>query len=337
VLWLVKPVKLAFFVCFIAACLIVSGPVWAAKLSGKFYVTQTCPAYISKNKLTNPDSVVLEPGKIYTVFEANRTPNPSWYRLNISATHSGKRWVHASCGDFLYESRTRQNSGYGCSLPGRADGYVLALTWYPAFCKLNSNKAECRIVESAAFQAHNFTLHGLWPNKYSCGTRYGFCGEVNSREENFCDYPEVPLSQPVRKSLAEIMPGIQTGYCLQRHQWYKHGTCQTDWTADEYFDLSVGLARWFNESGVSRFMSRVAGRKIQANEFINGIAEILGESIRDKITLICNDDILLELRLNFTANLAPGIDPMKLIARASKVKKESGCGKIFWIESINGH
>ena len=57
------------------------------------------------------------------------------------------------------------------------------------------------------------------------------------------------------KSLGEIMPSVAEGSCLDRHEWYKHGTCQTDWNADQYFDTAVRLVKEFNDKGVADFLT----------------------------------------------------------------------------------
>lgn len=159
------------------------------------------------------------------------------------------RWVKASCGGFV-RGLQQPNINPKCDTPNEQDSYLLALTWFPTFCEAYTSKPECKESAPDAVRAQSFVLHGLWPNKYSCGISYGFCGEVSQAEQNFCDYPEIPLSTSMRSSLDEAMPDTKVGSCLYRHQWYKHGVCQTNWTTEIYFGLSVELTRWFNESGL---------------------------------------------------------------------------------------
>lgn len=101
--------------------------------------------------------------------------------------------------------------------PGEFDFYVLALSWSPTYCALESDpdEAQCGVEE------HGFILHGLWP-QFESG------------------YPEdcrgnLPLRLPneVSRSILDIMPS--TG--LVRYQWRKHGIC-AGLAPDAYFRLS---------------------------------------------------------------------------------------------------
>lgn len=79
-------------------------------------------------------------------------------------------------------------------------------------------------------------------------------------------------------------------------------------------------------------MAGVADRIVQVNELLDEMERKLGKSVRNKVILICKNEILIEIRLNLGVNLAPGIDPQELISQAPAVKKKSNCGKAFKVK-----
>lgn len=317
-----------FIIGWLGACLIDAGSAWAVRFAGEFEAAQACPVYFSKNKQTNPGDIRLEPGKAYAVFEANRIRDPLWYRIRVPAARPSERWVEAACG--IVRGDLSFQSGAGkCNVAGKVDSFVLALTWQPAFCAINSHKKECRAREPDNRSPSGFALHGLWPNNSSCGTNYGFCGQVSAPEKDFCSYPEISLNHLIRESLKNVMPSVKAQSCLQRHQWHKHGICQTNWSVNEYFSLSIELTHWFNQTGMARMMQSVHGQVVRTDTFMAEIEAILGKVARRKVVLICKQNKLLEIRLNFAADLAAEKDPGKLMARAPDAKENTSCGKSF--------
>lgn len=220
-----------------------------------------------------------------------------------------------------------------CNIAGQVDSYVLALSWQPAFCETNPQKAECQFADPNVYQAKHFALQGLWPNQRQCGINYGFCGEVAARPVSFCDYPEVKLDGDSKAALAEVMPGVTVGSCHERHQWYKHGTCQTNWSIKEFFDLMVNLTHQFNDSGLANFMSRRIGQQVRTEEFLNQVSEVLGSAVRNRIFLRCERGMLVGIQLSLNADLSLGADLKKLIINAPTVGK-SNCGEIFLVDDI---
>jgi ribonuclease T2 len=308
---------------------------WADKAKGVFSAQQSCPAYVSKNKLTNPDHIQLQVGVNYETLEVNRSDRPSWYRIVMPGANPKERWVSADCGQFKSKGGNGGN-GVGssaCKTAGQADSYVLALSWQPAFCETKPQKPECQIADADSYQARHFTLHGLWPNKRQCGIRYEFCGEVSAQKDNFCDYPEVSLDPDSHASLAEVMPSVKAGSCLERHEWHKHGTCQTTRSMEEYFDLSVDLARQFNESGMAYFMNRRIGQQVRTKDFLNRLAAVLGAAAPERVKLRCEQGMLVEVQMNLIAELMLGEDLEKLMANAP-AQSGSNCGATFQIDPI---
>lgn len=312
-------------------------PAWAERVQGLFSAQQSCQAYVSKNRLTNPDHIQLQVGESYEALEANQPDRPSWYRIVVPVANPKERWVSAECGQFEARSDGGNNEngagGSACSTAGRADSYVLALSWQPAFCETKPQKPECRITDPASYQARHFTLHGLWPNQRQCGTRYAFCGEVSTQRQDFCDYPEVRLDSDSHASLAQVMPSAQAGSCLERHEWHKHGTCQTTWSMEEYFDLSVDLTRQFNESGMAYFMNRRIGQSVRTEDFLDRLAAVLGPAARNRVRLKCERGMLVEVQMSLIAELTSDQDLEKLMANAP-VQSGSNCGAAFQVDPI---
>ena len=119
-------------------------PVWADKVSGVFTAQQACPAYVSKNKSTNPDNKQILAGSQYDIIEVIKPGQPSWYRVVLPNADPKERWVSAECGQAQITGGGTGgggNSGGSCNTAGQADSYVLALTWQPAFCETKPDKA----------------------------------------------------------------------------------------------------------------------------------------------------------------------------------------------------
>ena len=325
-----KNVRIRHVVMFVLT--IYSAPsLWAAKATGIFSAQQACPAYVSKNNLTNPDNAQIQAGSDYTILETNRTNQPDWYRVIVSSAHPRERWVGADCGQVKLTG-TGSGGNAQCGVAGQADSFVLALSWQPAFCETKPDKPECAITNPQVYQARHFVLHGLWPNKQTCGIKYGFCGDVKTQKQNFCDYPQLSLSPPSRAALAEVMPSVTAGSCLERHEWHKHGTCQAS-SIDDYFDAAVDLTRQFNDSGMAYFMNRRIGQDVRTTDFLNRVTAVLGSSARDRIKLNCHQGMLVEIQLSLQAELSPGIDLEKLIMDAP-VQDSSNCGESFRVDRI---
>ncbi|MBX3617316.1 ribonuclease T2 family protein [Nitrosomonas sp.] len=309
-------------------------PAWAEKASGEFTAQQACPAFVSKNKSTNPDNAKILTGNKYAITEVLTANNPSWYRVVVPTANPQERWVSASCGEAELSGGGGGGGGGGsCNTAGQADSYVLALTWQPAFCETKPDKKECKITDPKVYQARHFTLHGLWPNKDGCQKNYGFCGDIKSQKPEFCDYPAVQLDDDSRISLAEVMPSVTAGSCLERHEWHKHGTCQTKWPMEEFFDLSADLARQFNDAGMAYFMNRRIGQQVRTEDFINRATAVLGPAAKDRIKLICDKNMLVEVQISLSIDLAPGIDLEKLLTNAPAQDK-SQCGNTFLVDAI---
>lgn len=304
-------------------------------VTGTITATQSCEAYVSKNKRTNPDDTKLVVNQSYPVFELNKPDNPTWYRIRVPNANPAERWVAKQCGTITIQDHDDGGNGEDnpCQTAGLEDSYVLALSWQPAFCETHRDKPECRVEDKKSYQARNFTLHGLWPNKKSCGTNYGYCGEVKDKPGDFCDYPALPLFTETRQDLEEVMPSALAGSCLQRHEWFKHGTCQTRWSMDEYYDVAIDLTRQFNESGIAYFISRNIGKTVTEAAFISKVDCAQGNGAPQRIQLKCKDGNLVDVYISLPVDISRDASLGDLMQQGES-RFKSDCGGSFGIDPI---
>ena len=322
---------------------------WAASpADGTFTASRDCQAYVSKNKRTNPDGARLTVGADYPVFEVNRADNPDWYHLRVGSANPTARWVSGKCGEAKVTVAARGRASRGGSTPvvcdkaGEADAYVFAVSWQAAFCKMMKRKGrmddkpECAVSDPDAYQAKNFTLHGLWPNKSDCGTGYGWCGEQKELSgHDFCDYPPLWMTEWVRDELNRVMPSAKAGSCLQRHEWYKHGTCQVLRTDDGYFDLAATLVDQFNASGAARLMADNLGGEVTVADFRAAVDRGLGEGASERMKLTCTGGNLVDVYINLPRRLA-GASLGELIGEG-RAGFSSNCGDRFRVVPLGDY
>ena len=122
------------------------------------FTMNNCEAYTSLRKKSEP--VTLEPGKVYQAFGLNKE---SGDYISIKVGKQNK-WVNKNCGQF---NPTNPDHPKPSPTPKNqtAKEYVLAISWQPSFCQGNQYKKECKSQTEDRFDATNFTLHGLWPDR----------------------------------------------------------------------------------------------------------------------------------------------------------------------------
>jgi ribonuclease T2 len=313
--------------------------------SGTFTATKSCQAYQSMRKRTNPDGAVLTAGENYTVIEANVPNDTTWYRVEVGGAQPRERWVYFECGDANVSissggsaSQHGGSSARGtCDIAGEEDSYVFAVSWQPAFCEGHRDKPECKVTDPNSYQAKNFTLHGLWPNKNSCGTNYGFCGKYKKAVRPFCNFDKVPMSAQTLKNLGVVMPSAAYGSCLQRHEWYKHGTCQTEWGADGYFDNAMRLLGEFNGSdgkGLSSFMTKNLGKRVAMDDLTQAIDQQFGAGAHLRMQFSCtNGSKLVDIYISLPAQLGEG--SLDSLIQQAPEKFSNKCGNTFVVDRID--
>ncbi|WP_339114066.1 ribonuclease T2 [Thioclava sp. GXIMD2076] len=116
----------------------------------------------------------------------------------------------------------------GLALPARAEGekagqfdyYVLALSWSPTWCALTGDARNSPQCDTARNGAHDFVLHGLWPQN----------------EQGWPSYCTTPARDPSKRqtaAMADIMGTTGAAW----YQWKKHGRC-SGLGAQAYLDLA---------------------------------------------------------------------------------------------------
>ncbi|QRN96378.1 hypothetical protein JRI60_46465 [Archangium violaceum] len=329
-----------------ASVLFCLGPAaWASvPTSGTLHAERDCEAFVSKKKKSNPDKAHLEPGDAYVILEVNRPNQPDWIRVRVEDANPPERWVEANCGRQSVSAATPVDDGQPepetpidpddpslCSTAGLQDSFKLALSWQPAFCESHRSKKECAVNFPATFQsAGNFTLHGLWPNRESCGINYGNC-EHRRKPREFCDYPDLGLNPEVAKQLSQVMPG--TASCLERHEWFKHGTCQVDWDMDQYYEVAMDLVRQFNGAGISKYMAANMGKQVSMEDFLQQVDNGLGPEARDRLQLSCSGGKLTDVLISLPAQIEPGASLGEMVRRAPPDFR-SKCPSRFTIDAV---
>lgn len=279
---------------------------WAEPAQGGFIASQRCEAFQSIRKQSNPDDLKVEPGQRYEVVEVN-TRDYDWLRIRIPGNATPLRWVSADCGtaegiafNAGKAASVESNTG-ACNVPGQHDGYVLAATWQPGFCEHASykgNKPECEGLESGELQISHLTLHGLWPNRQSCGKRYGHCAG-----------PELKLSADTLAYVRPWMPNFRYGTSFGRYQWDKHGVCQTQMDDDAYFRRAVDLVRQLDQSAAGQYLVSNIGGAISKRTFYERVEKDFGNrDAQNNFLLICSGNYLQEIRVALPRELKPSND-----------------------------
>ncbi|WP_257457548.1 ribonuclease T2 family protein [Archangium lipolyticum] len=330
----------------VASVLFGLGPgAWASvPVSGTLQAERDCEAFVSKKKKSNPDKAHLEPGDAYVILEVNRPNQPDWFRVRVEDANPPERWVEASCGRQTLsgvspgvEGPTQPEAPIDaddpslCRTAGLQDSFKLALSWQPAFCESHRSKKECAVNFPATFQSSgNFTLHGLWPNREACGINYGNC-ENRRKPREFCDYPDLGLNPEVAKQLSQVMPG--TASCLERHEWFKHGTCQVDWDIDQYYEVAMDLVRQFNGSGINKYMAENMGKQVAMEDFLKQVDTALGAEARSRLQLSCAGGKLTDVFISLPPQIEPGASLSELIGMAPPDFR-SKCPSRFTIDAV---
>ncbi|MCO7223587.1 hypothetical protein [Pleionea sp. CnH1-48] len=223
-----------------------------------------------------------------------------------------------------------------CRTPHKIDSHSLALSWQPAFCQSRQHYKECREQQKRKAPVGGFSLHGLWPNNQQCQPyRYRYCGQVKQKPKgNFCSYPDIQLAADIREQLAMVMPSARYGTCLERHEWWKHGTCR-DKNPDDYFKLSLILLKQLNESSFTQvFMRNNLEKKVSRAQLQEALAKALKVDIDHKIRLQCKHNNLVEMVISLPASIDPKLTLSQLVHSARKIAP-GNCGHTFFIDTFN--
>lgn len=305
-------------------------------VSGNFTASATCPAFQSFRKETNPDNIQLISNRRYEALSIN-TKDWLWVQLRIPGASPPVRWVNKHCGtaDFKLNGNTASNSNANnnnhqtqnsCQTPNDFDSYVLAATWQPGFCEhanYKGRKPECNAINSGEKTISHLTLHGLWPNKRSCGINYGYCDSQAT----------LNLSSATIKTISPWMPNFFYQNSFGEYQWKKHGACQ-NLNDDDYFLTAIDLVKKVNASPIGLYIKQNIGKTVSVSEFKNQLTQTLGTNAVNRIRLSCSKGrYLTEVQLNLERDFNPDDNLVSQLEKAPKSSRFQGnCKNMIHIE-----
>ncbi|MCB1461459.1 MAG: ribonuclease [Nitratireductor sp.] len=205
-------------------------------------------------------------------------------------------------------------------------GYVLAVSWQPAFCETRPRVRECRSQKDGRADTRLFSLHGLWPQPVS----KAYCGvpqaEIDAdKAGRWRDIGMERLPDALWNRLRTAMPG--TASHLDRHEWLKHGTCMAGVDPVGYFEKSLALLEALNGTPVRDLFAANIGRRLTGNEIRAAFDETFGAGAGKRVRIVCVQDgnrrLISELTLGLTGEIGRAPDLAALIAAARPT--DPGC------------
>lgn len=304
--------------------------------TGTFTASKRCEAYASFAKRTNPGAAEVAAGQTYTVREINKA-DYDWVRVEVAGAQPNLRWVQRDCGAAVLEPMEARSSrpprgseaqadGGSCSIANRQDSYVLAVTWQPGFCEhfpFKGSKPECDAMNSGRLEARTLSLHGLWPNKKECGTRYGSC-----------QGQQFSLREDTIAKVAPWMPNFYYERTFGAYEWNKHGKCQ-ELGPDDYFLKAVAAVRVVNDSEVGKIILGSTGKSVRVDDFFARVRARHGEKVASSLTLVCTQrKYLQEVRVSLPLAFGTDGDLAQMVGNAQPAAtRQQGCGDEVYIEA----
>jgi ribonuclease T2 len=171
-------------------------------------------------------------------------------------------------------------------LEAKDQGYILALSWSPAYCVLQREDDPRDDKQCESERPYGFVVHGLW-NRVPDGQPYAqFCSSRYSEQ----------ISQDIVQSVLPMMPSQG----LVRYTWRKHGLCSglspRDYFArmQQAFAKFVTPASWLDlERAATRDRDELRRDVITANQALR----------ENMFILTCQKQNLREVRVCLDANL----------------------------------
>ncbi len=294
-----------------------------AKGTACFEANDTCPAFQSYRKKTNPGNIVLKTGKRYAVLEVNRKKQR--IRIHIDGLKKSARWVNGRCGTLLASCSSNvkravlSTNKKRFAVSAKPAQYLLALSWQPTFCESRPHKKECRSQTGKRYDASHLSLHGLWPQPRA----NAYC-EVSDTDKGIDRHKRWHLLAPVKlaqdtiNELAFVMPGYQSN--LHRHEWIKHGTCYGT-NADTYYKHAIALTQQVNRSAVGRLFSENLGKRITLKQLRQRFDKAFGKGSGRKVDMRCDrkgriSELWINLKGHTTNKKASELDMSTLLKAA---------------------
>ncbi len=296
------------------------------QMTGAFVAREACAATPSIHRTDNPGDVHLLPGQSYELRGKNKD-EATHFEIIVPEADPKLRWAPVSCGD-VAAAATGKTS--------QAPQYVFAFSWEPGYCKQTGDderKPECLSEAADRFDAKSLSLHGLWPQPKS--NVYCVPSDlkriVSNEKMPFDQLPDVPISSGVFAKLQAVMPGTQSS--LQRHEWFKHGTCMPHPDVDGYFSTETALAGELNSSKLGDLFASRVGSVIQLSEIKSALDESFGPGAGDRVEVHCvgrePDRYVTEVWLFIAGDMDAHPDLKTLIAAGPKMPDSCPSGRVL--------
>lgn len=324
-----------FTLLLLVTILSIGGPCKALeRLDGYFTASKACPAFLSKNRMTNPGAVETEPAAIYEVVGINKVGG-DFFRIRVpGAPVTVYRWVHVGCGVHAVGEPASDVPGRRAAMLSQvaeSADHLLALSWQPAFCETEPDKIECKRLNGGLLPVaeKQLSIHGLWPQPHGnvyCDVPPELVDFDKSGQWH--ELPEPQLDAATRNELAVAMPG--TASFLDRHEWIKHGTCHFGkGGADEYYDDTLHLVDAINASSIATYLADRVGVEISTEEIRDRFDAEFGAGAGNRVQFHCTGDggrvLIQELKINLRGVIGPGSRLASLLQDADPVS--IGCRK----------
>jgi len=289
-----------FLFLFAVLCMLLPAQASAfVRLEGYFIAEDTCEAFQSKNKQTNPGGITTSPRMAYPMLGINKEGGDYFQILIEGAPVTNSRWVSTSCGIHVVEAGTSTSApatgGDDIVIdqtgPESTDN-LLTLSWQPAFCETRPGKKECRDLNDGLLPhaVRQLSIHGLWPQpkgKDYCGVPGSVKNLDNPNSWNRLPAPDIDTE--TADALQAAMPGFAS--FLHHHEWIKHGTCYLgEGGADEYYDDLLHLTDLINESAVADLFVNNVGGEITGADIRAAFDTAFGAGAGDRVEIKCTPD-----------------------------------------------
>lgn len=207
---------------------------------------------------------------------------------------------------------------------GDFSDYVLALSWHAGFCQSQHERHyqepdECRMQKEPDNKADFLTVHGLWPGlpksiaargvderrwrRFGCAARpVPNLPEVRTSRK--CAAPSVGLSPDIATTLSEVMPGAGGTFCLERHEYAKHGAC-FGFDPNAYFGTMIRLDKAIKESALGHFLAENYGKTVSRAAFDRVVEQTWGKNNVKAVKVNChgNPAYLTEIHFSLKASM----------------------------------
>lgn len=179
------------------------------------------------------------------------------------------------------QSQDRRHTEKPAGTRNDGRGYVLSLSWSPAFCAQKDPEGESDQCEIG--DMHGLVVHGLWPDG-----RAEYCDSSEPRR----------LPDDLARDVLRYMPSVG----LARHEWEKHGTC-SGLSQRDYFRATEQAWKTFRQPELLSAAKRE--QRVERNRLLDAIAKANPAMPSSAIALQCGKGgTLKEIRICLDSSLA---------------------------------